>query len=390
MVTKPALIAHVIHRFDVGGLENGVVNLINRIPPDRYRHAIIAMTEYTDFAKRLTNPSVTLHAIHKREGKDPGAYLRLWRLLRKLRPDIVHSRNLSAIEAAPVAALAGVPYRIHGEHGRDIHDIDGINKKYLQLRRICQPFIQRYIPLSKDLEQWLAQTVGVPAAKVVQLYNGVDSRRFTPDTVNDPSLENKAFFAPGNIIIGTAGRMMTVKDQPGLVRAFIELLKLLPDRREQLRLVLIGDGPLRQECEALIRTAGIEGHCWLAGSRDDVPQLLRRLDVFVLPSLAEGISNTILEAMATGLPVVATRVGGNAELVVEGKTGKLVPENAPLAMAKALAEYVTMPEVMRIHGAAGRARVESEFSMEKMVQGYLAVYDELFTPSPSGRGPRAT
>ena len=97
MTNKTPLIVHVLHRFDVGGLENGVVNLINRIPADRYRHAIIAMTEYTDFAKRLSNPNVTLHAINKREGKDLGSYLRLWRLLRQLRPEIVHSRNLSAI-----------------------------------------------------------------------------------------------------------------------------------------------------------------------------------------------------------------------------------------------------------------------------------------------------
>ena len=378
MTSRPPLIAHVLHRFDVGGLENGVVNLINRIPADSYRHAIIAMTEYTDFAKRLSNPNVTLHAIHKREGKDLGSYLRLWRLLRQLSPEIVHSRNLSAIEAAVVAALAGVPHRVHGEHGRDVHDIDGSNKRYLQLRRFCQPFIQRYIPLSQDLEQWLKQTVGVPAAKVAQLYNGVDSQRFSPDRSNDLPLENEAFFAPGSIVIGTAGRMMTVKDQPTLVRAFIELLGLLPEKSDQLRLVLIGDGPLKQQCEALIADAGIEQQCWLTGSRDDVPQLMRRLDLFVLPSLAEGISNTILEAMATALPVVATRVGGNEELVLAGKTGRLVPAADSTAMAKALADYVTMPDLMQAHGTAGRARVESEFSMDNMVQSYLAVYDSFY------------
>ena len=378
MESKAPLIAHVLHRFDVGGLENGVVNLINRIPADQYRHAIIAMTEYTDFSKRLTNPSVTLHAIHKREGKDLGSYLRLWRLLRQLRPEIVHSRNLSAIEATVVAALAGVPHRVHGEHGRDVHDIDGTNKKYLQLRRFCQPFIQRYIPLSQDLEQWLKKTVGVPAVKVEQLYNGVDSQRFSPDTSNDLPLEDEAFFAPDSIVIGTAGRMMTVKDQPTLVRAFIDLLGLLPEKREKLRLVLIGDGPLRQECEELITDAGINQQCWLTGSRDDVPQLMRRLNLFVLPSLAEGISNTILEAMATALPVVATRVGGNEELVLEGKTGRLVPAAEPAAMVKALADYVTTPVVMQTHGAAGRARVETNFSMEKMVQSYLAVYDGFY------------
>ena len=379
MGINPPLIAHIVHRFDVGGLENGVVNLINRIPSDQYRHAIIAMTEYTEFSKRLTNPNVTLYAVHKGEGKGLGAYLRLWRLLRKLRPDIVHSRNLSAIEAAVLAALAGVPHRVHGEHGRDVHDIDGTNRKYLLLRRLCRPFIHRYIPLSKDLDSWLREVVGVSATKVVQLYNGVDSQRFSPGVGNASRHLDNSFIAPDSIVIGTAGRMMTVKDQPNLVRAFIELLRLMPEKRERLRLVLIGDGPLRQVCERLIQNAGIEGQCWLTGSRNDVPKLLRLLDIFVLPSLAEGISNTILEAMATGLPVVATSVGGNAELVIEGETGRLVPAADPLAMAKVLAEYITMPALMQAHGAAGRARVKSEFSMEKMVQSYQNIYDSFFS-----------
>lgn len=373
MNTAP-LIAHVLHRFDIGGLENGVVNLINRIPPQQYRHAIIAMTDYTDFARRLTNPSVTLHALHKREGKDPGAYLRLWRLLRQLRPQIVHSRNLSAIEAAPIAALAGVPYRVHGEHGRDVHDIDGKNRKYLRLRRACQPFIQRYIPLSQDLERWLIDTVGVPPAKVSQLYNGVDTERFSPVAVPDERVGNDAFFTEDSIVIGTAGRLMAVKDQPTLVRAFIRLLALLPEQRDRLRLLLVGEGPLRAQCETLIRAAGIDAQCWLSGARDDVSALMRRMDLFVLPSLAEGISNTILEAMASGLPVVATQVGGNAELVVAGETGALVPPDDPETMAKALAEYVKMPARMQSHGSAGRSRVETRFSMDAMVQRYLAVY----------------
>jgi len=123
------LIAHVIHRLDFGGLENGLVNLINRIPPQRYRHAIICMADYSDFARRITNPAVTLHALHKQEGKSVAVYWRLWKLFRELKPDIVHTRNLSALEAAVIAALAGVALRVHGEHGRDSLDIDGLNPK---------------------------------------------------------------------------------------------------------------------------------------------------------------------------------------------------------------------------------------------------------------------
>jgi glycosyltransferase involved in cell wall biosynthesis len=137
--------------------------------------------------------------------------------------------------------------------------------------------------------------------------------------------------------------MQPVKDPLNLVRAFLRLRELAPAERARLRLVLVGDGPLRAEAEALLAAAGARGQAWLAGARDDVPELLQGMDVFVLPSIAEGISNTILEAMACGLPVVATRVGGNAELVAAGETGQLVPASDPEALAQAMLAYAREP-----------------------------------------------
>lgn len=381
-MAEAPLIAHIIHRLDVGGLENGLVNLINRIPAERYRHAIICMTEYADFHRRLTNPAVSLHALHKREGKDPGAYFRLWRLLRRLRPTIVHSRNLSAQEGAVIAALAGVPWRVHGEHGRDIHDLDGKTRKYLWLRRFCQPFVHRYIPLSQDLERWLHETVGVPSTKIVQLYNGVDSKRFHPPMAGRGVLPRSGFVPQHGIVIGTVGRLEQVKDQLTLVRAFAELLRLAPAWADLVRLVLVGDGSTRMRLETETAALGVADKVWITGNRDDVPAMMAAMDIFVLPSVSEGISNTILEAMATGLPVIATRVGGNPELIQEGTTGLLVPPSDPLAMAKAILEYLEAPQLMLQHGEAGRQRVETMFSMQAMVARYLEIYDQLSGAMP--------
>ncbi|MBI3772199.1 MAG: TIGR03088 family PEP-CTERM/XrtA system glycosyltransferase [Gammaproteobacteria bacterium] len=378
------LIAHIIHRFDVGGLENGLVNLLNRIPPERYRHAIICMTDYSEFKKRLTNPAVAVYAINKRDGKDFGAYVRLWRLLRQLRPAIVHTRNLSALEGVVVAALAGVPARVHGEHGRDIHDIDGRNRKYLALRRCCQFFVQRYIPLSQDLERWLRELVGVPDAKIRQIYNGVDIERFHPANGREP-LARHRFASEDCIVIGTVGRLEQVKDQLTLVRAFAEISQRCPQLAPGLRLVLVGDGSSRIKLEQLAAELAVNDRLWITGARDDVPELMRGMDIFVLPSLAEGISNTILEAMATGLPVVATRVGGNPELVSDGNTGCLISADDPVAMATALQAYIESPVLRIKHGQAGRRRVVEEFSMAAMVTRYLAVYDELMVRSPVAR-----
>ncbi|MET0081767.1 MAG: TIGR03088 family PEP-CTERM/XrtA system glycosyltransferase [Sedimenticola sp.] len=377
MADYPKLIAHIIYRLGVGGLENGLINLINRIPQEHYHHAIICLTDYTDFASRITNPSVSLHALNKQEGKDLALYVRLWKLLRELRPDIVHTRNLAGIEASIIGWLAGVPNRVHGEHGRDSYDIDGTNKKYLKIRQVCQYFTQLYIPLSKDLEHWLTSLVMIPERKIRQIYNGVDSNKFQPASGGRSALPVEGFSSEDCFIVGTVGRIQEVKDQLTLLNAVAVLTSDNEQIRKKIRLVIVGDGPMMTEAVKLAQNLNIADITWFAGSRNDIPDILRGMDLFVLPSKAEGISNTILEAMASGLPVIATKVGGNAELVVNGETGLLVPSKSPDAMARAIEEYRGNPERCLSHGEAGRKRVEQTFSMESMVDSYMSVYDEL-------------
>ena len=368
------LVAHVLYRFDVGGLENGVVNLINHMPADAYRHVIIALTEVTDFRERIQRDDVQFISLRKPPGHLFRLFPRLIRIFRELRPAIVHSRNLAALEVTVPAWLAGVPVRIHGEHGRDVGDLDGANRTYQWVRRLYNPFVSHFIALSKDLEGYLTDRVGIPARKVTQIYNGVDAGRFHPAVPPAP-ISGCPFRSPEHWLVGTVGRMQTVKDQTLLARAFIRALELAPELKPRLRLVMVGDGPLRSEAQGLLDAAGLADLAWLPGERHDVPDVLRGLDCFVLPSLAEGISNTILEAMASGLPVIATRVGGNPELVVEGRTGEQVPASDPDAMAQAIVGYANRPEQARAAGQAGRAQIEQRFSMEAMVGAYRRLYD---------------
>lgn len=177
-------------------------------------------------------------------------------------------------------------------------------------------------------------------------------------------------------VIGTVGRMQAVKDPLNLVEAFLHLRRSRPDLAPRVRLAMVGDGALREPVEARLRDGGAREAASLPGAREDVAEQLRAFDLFVLPSKAEGISNTILEAMATGLPVVATRVGGNPELVEEGRTGLLVPPSDPAALAAAFARYAENPGLVAEHGAAGRARARAEFSLDRMVARYTALYDE--------------
>ncbi len=371
------LIVHIIYRLDVGGLENGLVNLINRIPADRFRHAIICLTDYSEFRQRLQRSDVAVFALNKPLGNSPLTHFKLWRLLRRLRPDIVHTRNLAALEGALPAALAGVRACVHGEHGRDVNDLDGSNRKYQLWRRALTPFVDHFIAVSRDLETYLQQKVAVAPARVTQIYNGVDSGKFHPAQKRRQDLPGAGFGGPGQFVIGTVGRMQEVKDQLTLARAFVLLLQGVPQAKERLRLVMIGDGPLRARAQALLAEAGVAQYAWLPGERDDVAEIMRGLDLFVLPSLAEGISNTILEAMATGLPVVATAVGGNAELIEEGATGTLVAAADAQSMAQSIRAYVDDPQLCKRHGAQARRVIERRFSMEAMVSGYMTVYDKL-------------
>lgn len=370
------LVVHVIYRLAVGGLENGLVNLINRMAPDGYRHAIVCIDDYTDFRQRIQRDDVEVFALHKRPGTDLGSHVRFWKLMRRLRPAIVHTRNLGALEFQLPAWLAGVAHRVQGEHGRDTGDLLGTRRKYLLYRKMMRPLVTRYVALSQDLATWLEQSAGIPAENISQIYNGVDTERFFP-AQQRRSLPMEAPLPQDGVVMGSIGRMQPEKDQLTLVRAFILLLDMVERGRERLRLVLIGDGPLRAQAQSLLREANAEHLAWLPGVRNDAPEMLQSLDIFVLPSLIEGVSNTILEAMATGLPVVATAVGGNPELVQPGETGVTVPAADPAAMSQAILGYINSPELRQRHGEAGRRRAEKMFSMASMVNGYNAVYDRV-------------
>ena len=376
---KKPLIAHVLFRLGTGGLENGVVNLINTTPDEKYRHVVICMTDYTDFRNRIKKDDVQVYCLNKKPGKDFAVYFRLWKLLREIKPDILHTRNLSALEAQLSGLLAGIKCRIHGEHGRDIDDVDGTNPRYVLLRRLFRPVIQRYIPMSKDLDTWLVKQIKVPKKKITQIYNGVDLSRFKISNDKPLNLLPPDFRSSDLMLIGTVGRLDPVKDQITLIQAFIHLVKTYPAVCNQIRLVIVGDGSLLPKLRELITEAGVDGLIWFAGERNDVAEIMQTMDLFVLPSINEGISNTILEAMATALPVIATDVGGNPELVINNQTGYLVPRQDPIAMAEVFKHYLDNPDLIAVHGKAGRARCESTFSLDRMIVDYMNVYD-VFRP----------
>ncbi len=227
--------------------------------------------------------------------------------------------------------------------------------------------------MSPELAAWLRREIGIPQHRISVIRNGVLTDRFCPGP-REPGVLPPGFAAPGICVIGAIGRFEAVKGHATLVRAFLAMLERRPELRARVRLMLVGDGRLRGELEAMLAAAGAADLAWLPGMRDDTPRLYRAMDVYALPSLGEGISNTLLEAMATGLPVVATRVGGNSGLVAEGETALLVPPDDPGALAAALLAYVDDPARALAHGRAGRARAVREFGIDTMVRDYARLY----------------
>ncbi|NOV28402.1 TIGR03088 family PEP-CTERM/XrtA system glycosyltransferase [Methylomonas sp. ZR1] len=372
----PPLIVHIIYRLGIGGLENGLVNIINNLPEDSYRHAIICLADSTEFSQRIKRQDVIVHQLHKRPGQDWKSFYTVYRLLKQLQPAIVHTRNLAAIEYQVCALLAGVSYRVHGEHGWDVFDPDGSNVKYQWLRRGLGLIIHRFIPLSQHLQDYLLNRVGISSDKITRICNGVDTKTFYPRAGSRQIPDGCSLNLHEKLVIGTVGRMHGVKDQLTLVRAFIDACQESPEFAQITRLFMIGDGPLRAEALELLSAASLTDKAWLPGERNDIAEILRSLDIFVLPSKAEGISNTILEAMASGLPVIATRVGGNPELVLDGKTGCLVEKEDVAGLSFAMRDLALDDSKRQQLGAASLRRIQAEFSIDSMVDRYRQVYDK--------------
>ena len=389
MSEKP-LIAHVLYRLDTGGMEQVAISVINHTAT-RYRHAVIALVGIGTMRNRFTDPAVPCLSLDKKPGKDWGCYFRLWKMLRRLKPDLVQTYNIGTLDVAPAAWFAGVPRVVHAEHGRDVADPDGTNRRYLAMRRWLQPFIARYVAVSADLESWLRERVGIAPAKVACIPNGIDIERYA-GTAGSRELRPLlgAFAPPGTLVVVNVGRLDPVKNQAGLIAAFKLLCDGSPATAARLRLVVVGEGVCRDALETQIARLGLHDQVRLLGDRKDVPEILTECDVFALSSVAEGIPLTLLEAMAAGLPIVATRVGGVGEVVVDGVTGTLVEPGNPAALAQALRGY--MEDALRRgqHGDAGRQRVEQRFSLAAMLAGYTSLYDEVLARRDHTSSPRAS
>lgn len=367
-------IVHVVYSFSIGGLENVIVQLINQLPADKYEHIILSLTTISDFKNRIKHADVQFIALNKQPGHAIPLYPKIYRLLRQLKPDVLHTCNLAALELVPLGWLARIPRRIHAEHGWDAHDPNGTNPRYIKVRKLYKPFVSHYIAVSEDLYNYLDKAIRITTNRRSLIANGVDTDRFQP-AVGIPATVNGCPFEAGkHWLFGTVGRLQTVKNQPFLARAFVRLLKEHPETAKHIRLLIIGEGPLRAEVERILQEGNASQYAWLPGPRSDIPEILRMLDCFVLPSQTEGTSCTLQEAMATGLPCIATAVGGTPKLITEGANGHLIPADDDAALSQTIFQSYATPTHAQAIGQAARQSALKSFALAGMVSDYDVLF----------------
>ncbi len=361
-------IIHVLHRMGAGGTELALRRVIAGLDPERFEHMICTVAPLPE--KELTGDA---HFVSlQRSARKTGSLVAdLSRFFLRVKPDIVHSRNWGAIEAVLAGKLTRVPRVIHSEHGRDIHTMNGDPWRRRVFRRICYSLANEVFAVSRELREHYARQLGLAPARIDVIPNGVDAGRFRPDASTRRRLRLQIGAVDQEIILGTVGRLDPVKDHATLLLAAEQVIAA----GAPLRVVIVGDGPGKEQLQATIETSSsLRGRVVLAGESSKPEDWLNSFDVFALPSLSEGMSNTILEAMATELPSVVTSVGANPDLVEESKTGFLIRPRDVRGLADRILQLVGDRELRRKLGQRARQKVESEFSLQRMLENYSRLY----------------
>jgi glycosyltransferase involved in cell wall biosynthesis len=348
-------VAHVTQGLDVGGQEKLLVEFARHADRARFELAFVSLGDRGPLAADLEALGWPVVALGRPAGLRPGIVLQLAGLFRRGHVDVVHTHdNRPLLYGAPAARLARVPCVVHTKH---YGDVAHITRRQSRVAALASRLTDRFVCVSQDsARRALAQ--GVPARRVLALWNGIDLTRFD---YRGP--------APDGPVVAVA-RLSLEKDIETLLRA----IALAAPDAPTLRLEVAGNGPCLPALQSLAAELALGERVRFLGEVHDVPALLARASLFVLSSRTEGVSLTLLEAMARGLPVVATRVGGNPEVVAEDETGLLVPPRDPAALAAALLHLLRDPDAGRRMGRAGRRRVEEHFEIRRMVAGYEALY----------------
>lgn len=362
-------ISHVVENLNRGGLERAVIDLIGAQRALGHACQVICLFEPGSLAEELLQHGVPVHACCKQRGFDFAAIGRMRRHLRDHASEVLHTHNAVAHYHAVLAGF-GLPIRctINTRHGMG-GLATGSRREWIYRRSLARTdFV---VTVCEAAKRDMLDRGAVPASKLLAVANGIRVDQFALADVASRAAQVESLGLPvGTRVVGTVGRLNWAKDHSSLIAAFAKLHAQVADTA----LVIVGDGELRVGLQKQVDQSGIADRIFLLGDRSDVRELLRGFDLFAMSSLTEGYSIALLEACAAGLPIVATDVGGNAEIVRDGINGMLVPARSEDALAEALIQLLNDPQRMAGMGKASRAWVLDEGSFTTMAARYDAVY----------------
>ena len=366
-------VGHTIHAFRDGGMERGLLNLINYGDRDHFRHVILCLTDAGAFAKLVSSPNCHIVELKKREGNDWRLPWRIAQEARRHAVDVLHARGWPAmVETAMGARLAHVYSTVYTFHGKTFEDLQGVSFKRRWIQRAAIRCYQRVLTLNGCMRADLAAECSLAESLIQIVTNGVDAEIFRPGA--DAKELRGVFGLPTDrIILGNVARLDPVKNHEVILRA----LARISNRDRRPFFLLVGDGPHRATLQQVIGQLGLTPDVRLFGYSDRIPALLNCMDVYVQSSFYEGFSNTVLEAMACGVPVLATDVGGTRDVLQEGREGLFFRPGDVEKLTALILRLAGDVRLRRALGECGRRRVEEFFTVQSMVQKYESIYREL-------------
>ena len=367
----PLRVLHVFNRLDLGGTEKVVMKLVSGLDPAcLFQHSICTLRGTAPEAKSWASGAEIIDS--GRAGANfQFNVLRLAKIMKLVRPTIVHSRNWGGIEAVLAAHVTGVPVIIHSEHGYELQMMAGLPLRQRIFRHLAYRCATTVFTVSKELRSYHATQAWWDLDRVQVLYNGVDSNKFKPSAEISAQVRGQLGIPTNGMVVGFVGRMVPLKDLTTLLRAVEELVPAIPE----VHVLLVGEGTeLARLRDYVAASTTLQGRVFFPGVSDNVSEMLNAMDIFVLPSLVEGMSNTLLEAMATGLPVIASRVGGNPEVVDESLCGYLFRPGNATELSMKLASLLLNREQRLEFATAARERAIKHFSLEAMLLRYRDLY----------------
>jgi glycosyltransferase involved in cell wall biosynthesis len=370
-------VLHLIESLGLGGAERRLVSDLTWLDRARTEHRVAYLTPADALRAEVASLGVSVEWLGMRTLRDwrPGVS-RLLALLRAWRPDIVHTQVFGAdVYGRTCAALAGTPAIVSTVQTLPYDPALAAlySRKRRLAQRITRHFCHRFIAVSEAVAQSLRREVGVAASRITLIPNSVDTARFAPQPDVRQAVREALGCAEDDFIILAVGRLIPDKDHASVMRAAAALRTHLP----RARWLIAGEGPARPALERLADDLQLNGCLRLLGARRDVEQLYQAADVFVLPSLREGMPVSLLEAMASGVPAIASRLPQHEEVVTDGATGQLVPRQQPEALAQGVLAVAQAPERFRGMAREGRAAIAARYSAQAAARALQALYDEL-------------